>query len=122
MSVSPDGKFLALFTSAGNLWVVSTDFQKSLSEYETGSSVPQQLVWYVVNQEQVINLIYPFSYSNLTLLCVSPLGVVPTRSFSTGTNWSLYLVHLVATMSKCGYVWIWRLVTCLPVILLTPSS
>ncbi|KAG0042078.1 hypothetical protein BGZ83_000922, partial [Gryganskiella cystojenkinii] len=45
MSVSPDGKFLALFTIAGNLWVVSTDFQKSLSEYETGSSVPQQLVW-----------------------------------------------------------------------------
>ncbi|KAI1311299.1 hypothetical protein EDD11_003512 [Mortierella claussenii] len=46
MSVSPDGKYLALFTSDGKLWVVSTDFQKNLSEFATRSQVPpQQLVW-----------------------------------------------------------------------------
>ncbi|KAF9961902.1 hypothetical protein BGZ72_001009 [Mortierella alpina] len=46
MSVSPDGKFLALFTSEGKLWVVSTDFQKNLSEFATRSQVPpRQLVW-----------------------------------------------------------------------------
>ncbi|KAF9899141.1 hypothetical protein BX616_003227 [Lobosporangium transversale] len=46
MSISPDGKYLALFTSDGKLWVVSTDFQKNLSEFPTKSQVPpQQLVW-----------------------------------------------------------------------------
>jgi hypothetical protein len=48
MAVSPNGKFLALFTSEGKLWVVSTDFQKSLSEFETKSMIPPlQLAWYV---------------------------------------------------------------------------
>ncbi len=47
MSVSPNGKFLALFTTDGRLWVVSTDFQKNLSEFATNSKVPpQQLIWY----------------------------------------------------------------------------
>lgn len=46
MSVSPNGKYLALFTAEGKLWVVSTDFEKNLSEYATKSKVPpQQLVW-----------------------------------------------------------------------------
>ncbi|KAG0200791.1 hypothetical protein BGX28_006226 [Mortierella sp. GBA30] len=46
MSISPDGKFLALFTSDGKLLVVSADFQKSLSEFATRSQIPpQQLVW-----------------------------------------------------------------------------
>lgn len=47
MAVSPNGKFLALFTSEGKLWVVSTDFQKNLSEFATKSGIPpQQLAWY----------------------------------------------------------------------------
>jgi hypothetical protein len=46
MAVSPNGKFLALFTSEGKLWVVSTDFQKNLSEFATKSGIPpQQLAW-----------------------------------------------------------------------------
>ncbi|KAG9293340.1 hypothetical protein G9A89_007586 [Geosiphon pyriformis] len=46
MAVSPNGKFLALFTTDSKLWVVSTDFQKNLSEYSTKfKSPPQQLVW-----------------------------------------------------------------------------
>ncbi|KAG0268380.1 hypothetical protein DFQ27_006874 [Actinomortierella ambigua] len=46
MSVSPDGNLLALFTEDGKLWVVSTDFSRSLSEFSTKSRMPpQQLVW-----------------------------------------------------------------------------
>ncbi|CAG8737332.1 1465_t:CDS:2, partial [Dentiscutata heterogama] len=45
MDVSPNGKFLALFTNEGKLMVVSTDFSKNLSEFPTKSQVPpQQLV------------------------------------------------------------------------------
>ncbi|CAG8500529.1 11622_t:CDS:10 [Diversispora eburnea] len=39
MAVSPNGIFLALFTSDGKLWVVSTDFQKNLSEFATKSQI-----------------------------------------------------------------------------------
>ncbi|KAJ3195190.1 hypothetical protein HK101_000900 [Irineochytrium annulatum] len=46
MCVSPNGKYLALFTAAGRLWVVSTDFQKSLAEFSTNStSPPLQITW-----------------------------------------------------------------------------
>ncbi|KAJ1980367.1 Vacuolar protein [Dimargaris verticillata] len=48
MSVSPNGKFLALYVDDGRIWVVSSDFQKSLSEYRLDSSEAlslQQLVW-----------------------------------------------------------------------------
>jgi hypothetical protein len=48
MAVSPNGKCLALFTTEGKLWVVSTDFRKNLSEFGTKSKIPpQQLVWLV---------------------------------------------------------------------------
>ncbi|KAJ3186648.1 hypothetical protein HDU85_007468 [Gaertneriomyces sp. JEL0708] len=46
MAVSPDGKFLALFTKDGKVWVVSTDFQKSLAEFSTKSNTPPtQMAW-----------------------------------------------------------------------------
>ncbi|KAI8822509.1 Vps16, N-terminal region-domain-containing protein [Fimicolochytrium jonesii] len=46
MSVSPNGKFLALYTSEGKLWVVSTDFQKNLAEFSTNSAnPPTQMTW-----------------------------------------------------------------------------
>jgi len=46
MCVSMDGKLLALFTEKGELWVISTDFQKNLSQYNTHSAVPpEQMVW-----------------------------------------------------------------------------
>eukprot|EP01121_Diplochlamys_sp_Union-15-3_P004874 TRINITY_DN1507_c0_g1_i1.p1 TRINITY_DN1507_c0_g1~~TRINITY_DN1507_c0_g1_i1.p1 ORF type:complete len:348 (-),score=55.89 TRINITY_DN1507_c0_g1_i1:23-1066(-) len=46
MSVSPTGKILACFTKTGNVWVVSTDFAKNLSTFETRSpKPPEQLVW-----------------------------------------------------------------------------
>ncbi|RCH85747.1 hypothetical protein CU098_002029, partial [Rhizopus stolonifer] len=66
MVVSPNGKFLALFTSDGKLWVVSTDFQKNLSEYATKSKIaPQQLVWcgtdsVVLYWEKIVLMVGPF--------------------------------------------------------------
>ena len=39
MSPSPNGKSLALLTFTGLLWVVSTDFQRSLAEFDTTSVV-----------------------------------------------------------------------------------
>ncbi|KAI9312452.1 Vps16, C-terminal region-domain-containing protein [Dichotomocladium elegans] len=66
MSVSPNGRFLALFTSDGKLWVVSTDFQKNLSEYATKSKIPpQQLVWcgtdsVVLYWDKIVLMVGPF--------------------------------------------------------------
>eukprot|EP00842_Homolaphlyctis_polyrhiza_P005915 jgi/Hompol1/6324/HPOL_001083-RA len=46
IALSPNGKFLALFTSDGRLWVVSSDFQTSLAEFRTNSSSPPiQIAW-----------------------------------------------------------------------------
>ncbi|KAJ5713072.1 uncharacterized protein N7483_010253 [Penicillium malachiteum] len=44
VSVSPTGRFVALFTSDGKLWVVSNDFQNKLSEYDSKSRVPPSTV------------------------------------------------------------------------------
>ncbi|KAF9430792.1 hypothetical protein BGZ94_003842 [Podila epigama] len=66
MSVSPDGKYLALFTNDGRLWVVSTDFQKNLSEFATKSQVPpQQLVWcgtdsVILYWDRIVLMVGPF--------------------------------------------------------------
>ncbi|CDH59927.1 vacuolar protein sorting vps16 [Lichtheimia corymbifera JMRC:FSU:9682] len=66
MAISPNGKFLALFTSDGKLWVVSTDFQKNLSEYATKSKIaPQQLVWcgtdsVVLYWDKIVLMVGPF--------------------------------------------------------------
>jgi DNA-directed RNA polymerase subunit F len=46
MAVSPNGKLLACFTKDGILWVVSSDFSKNLSQFDTQSKVdPEQMVW-----------------------------------------------------------------------------
>ena len=39
ISPSPNGKSLALLTLSGILWVVSTDFQRSMAEFETDSVI-----------------------------------------------------------------------------------
>ncbi|VVT56732.1 uncharacterized protein SAPINGB_P005238 [Magnusiomyces paraingens] len=46
MAVSPNGEFIALFTGAGHLWVISSGFHKKLSDYNTNEKTPpKQLVW-----------------------------------------------------------------------------
>lgn len=44
--VSPNGKFIALYTEDGKVWVISSDFQEKLSEYDSGSKVtPKDMQW-----------------------------------------------------------------------------
>jgi hypothetical protein len=46
INVSSNGKFAALYTEDGKLWVVSSDFQEKLSEYDSGSrTVPKDVQW-----------------------------------------------------------------------------
>ncbi|KAJ3552868.1 hypothetical protein NM688_g3925 [Phlebia brevispora] len=67
---SPNGKSLALLTLSGTLWVVSTDFQRSLAEYDT-NAVPgvvgdvRQVVWcgndaVLVTWESTVVVVGPF--------------------------------------------------------------
>ncbi|KAB8343224.1 hypothetical protein FH972_022814 [Carpinus fangiana] len=44
--VSPNGKFVALYTEDAKVWVISSDFQDKLSEYDTKvKSVPKDMQW-----------------------------------------------------------------------------
>ncbi|KAI9796995.1 MAG: hypothetical protein M1825_006274, partial [Sarcosagium campestre] len=46
ISVSPNGKFVALFTEDGKVWVITSDFQNKLSEYDSGAkAIPQSVEW-----------------------------------------------------------------------------
>lgn len=44
VSVSPTGRFISLYTSEGIVWVVSSDFQNKLSEYDSKAKVPPRTV------------------------------------------------------------------------------
>ena len=46
IQVSPNGRFIALYTQDGKVWVISSDFQDKLSEYDTRSrTVPKDMQW-----------------------------------------------------------------------------
>jgi hypothetical protein len=48
IAVSPNGKYVALYTAEGTLWVIKSDFQAKLSEYESGMGnvmLPRQVEW-----------------------------------------------------------------------------
>ena len=46
LSVSPNGRFVALYTADAKIWVVSSDFQSKLSEYDSESRIPpKDVVW-----------------------------------------------------------------------------
>lgn len=46
LSVSPNGKFIALYTDDGKVWVVSSDFQDKLNEYDTKArTIPKDMQW-----------------------------------------------------------------------------
>jgi hypothetical protein len=46
IGVSPNGKFVALYTDDGKVWVVSSDFQSRLSEYDSKvKTVPKDMQW-----------------------------------------------------------------------------
>ncbi|MCJ1310118.1 hypothetical protein MMC25_003779 [Agyrium rufum] len=46
ISVSPNGKFVAVYTEDGRVWVISSDFQERLSEYNSRvKTVPKDVQW-----------------------------------------------------------------------------
>ena len=46
VSVSPNGRFAALYTDDGKVWVVASDFSNKYSEYDTRAKTPPtQLYW-----------------------------------------------------------------------------
>lgn len=65
LSVSPNGKFAALYTETGKLYVISSDFQNRLSEYDTRSKTPpKDLQWcgndaVVIAWEDEVHLVGP---------------------------------------------------------------
>lgn len=46
MTVSPNGRFIALYTDDSKVWVISSDFQEKLSEHAThAKTVPKDMLW-----------------------------------------------------------------------------
>lgn len=80
ISVSPNGRFVALYTGDGKVWVVSSDFQNRLSEYDSKSKVdPKDMQWcgndsVVLAWEDEVHLIGPngsaSKYEQSRLYCV----------------------------------------------------
>lgn len=66
-SVSPNGKFVALYTATGKAFVVTSDFQNRLSEYDSKSrSIPKDVQWcgndaVLIAWEDEVHLIGPKS-------------------------------------------------------------
>ncbi|KAF6745417.1 vacuolar assembling/sorting protein VPS16 [Ephemerocybe angulata] len=82
ISPSPNGKFLALLTFTGTLWVVSSDFQRNITEFET-TGIPeaegsvQQLEW-CGNDALIV------TWTNLVLL-VGPSGETIPYHYGSST-------------------------------------
>ena len=53
-SVSPNGKFVALHTKDGKVWVISSDFQNKLSEYDSKAKTPPKDVQWCGNNSVVL--------------------------------------------------------------------
>ena len=46
VSISPNGRFVALYTEDGKVWVISSDFQQKLSEYDSkAKTIPKDVQW-----------------------------------------------------------------------------
>jgi hypothetical protein len=54
VSVSPNGRFVSLFTGDGKLWVVSSDFQSKFSEYDSRAKTPPKSVDWCGNDSVVL--------------------------------------------------------------------
>ena len=54
ISVSPNGKFVALYTETGKAYVITSDFQNRLSEHDSGSRIPPKDLQWCGNDAVVI--------------------------------------------------------------------
>jgi hypothetical protein len=90
MSVSPNGKFVALYTATGTVHVITSDFQTRLSEHDSKSKIPPKyLAWcgndaVVIAWEDEVHIVGPggavaeFFYDDrIHLLPGKPHGFLP---------------------------------------------
>jgi hypothetical protein len=54
ISVSPTGRFVALFMGDGKLWVVSSDFQNKYSEYESKAKTPPLVIEWCADDSVIL--------------------------------------------------------------------
>ena len=54
VSVSPNGRFVALYTDDGKVWVVGSDFQSKYSEYDTKARTPPRNLYWCGNDSVVL--------------------------------------------------------------------
>lgn len=54
ISISENGKFVALYTEDGKVWVISSDFQNKLSEYDTQAKTPPRTMEWCGNNAVVL--------------------------------------------------------------------
>ncbi|OQO14833.1 hypothetical protein B0A48_00215 [Cryoendolithus antarcticus] len=54
IAVSPNGKFIALYTDDGKVWVISADFQDRFSEYESKVKTPPREVQWCGNNAVIL--------------------------------------------------------------------
>lgn len=95
ISPSPNGRLLGLLNSSGLLWVVSTDFQRSLAEFDTktaGADVPVSQVEWCGNDAILV------TWNNLALL-VGPSGDT-LRYLYFGAVFAVTEVDSVRVMSQ----------------------
>jgi vacuolar protein sorting-associated protein 16 len=65
ISISPNGRFLALYTNAGKAYVISSDFQNRLSEHDSkAKTLPKDVQWcgnnaVVIAWEDEVHIIGP---------------------------------------------------------------
>lgn len=52
--VSPNGKFISLYTDDGRVWVISSDFQDKLSEYNSRVKTPPKDMQWCGNDSVVL--------------------------------------------------------------------
>lgn len=81
LAPSPNGKSLALLTFNGTLWVVSTDFQRSLADFDTSALAAsagevRQVVWcgndaVLVTWDHMALLVGPFGDTLQSVLATS---------------------------------------------------
>ncbi|KAF8966570.1 vacuolar assembling/sorting protein VPS16 [Flammula alnicola] len=96
VSPSPNGKSLALLTFNGSLWVVSTDFQRSMAEFETsnvpGAEGPIRQVEWCGNDAILVTW-------NSTVILVGPFGDILHYAYS-GTTFAITEMDGVRVMGE----------------------
>lgn len=96
VSVSPNGKFVALYTDDGKVWVVSSDFQDKLSEYDSRVKTPPKDMQWCGNDAVVL------AWDDEVHL-IGPNGAANKYGVASGVVLELGLM-IVDTTTMDGYI------------------